>query len=188
MRELSESEYSDVEHPEAAQTPSTAALPLPFRAPEVPTVVPRGKEACMGTTNTHARAVDGEVLDVPQRTEARSPVTPNKRKAMSFQGQLSSGKLQKVVKDARANTGSPQARRGNVYELDGPMSPPPQVPLQLSSFLLTNRGQRDATCDSDRTWAPTPTREGTAGHETELDPDEVMADTQGRSYSAFPTY
>lgn len=180
-RELSDSEQSDLEHAVPGLAPSSAAQPmLPFRAPEAPGMLPPA-DSRADTVITQARLLDETVQDVAHRSEARSPVTPNKRKAMSFQRPLSSGKLQKVIRDERATTGSPQGRRQDIYDL--PMSPPPpQFPVHLSGLIQRDRSHRETTCDTDRTWAPEPPREVNAGSETEIDPDEVMTDTQGQCY------
>jgi hypothetical protein len=141
-------------------------------------------DAHTGTVTTQARLLDETALDVAHRSEARSPVTPNKRKAMSFPGPLSSGKLQKVIRDERAATGSPQDRRRDIYDL--PMSPPPpKFPMRLPGLIQRDRSHRETTCDTDRTWAPEPPREAHAGSDTEIDADEVMVDTQGQCCPSF---
>lgn len=173
-RELSGDEQSDLEHTDPAQSLSGAAQPtLTFRAPEAPAMrSPANLSA--DTVTTQGSLSDETVLDVAHRSQACSPVTSNKRKALSFQGQLSSGKLQKVIKDGRTATGSPQGRRRDVY--DGPMSPPPpQFPVHVSGLISRDRSHRETTCDTDLIYAPEP----------EIDGDEVMADTQGECCPAF---
>lgn len=137
---------------------------LPFRAPEVP---------CMLST-AQAPGIDPhqEQSNSPVQTSAatgsRSPTTPNKRKAPEFQAQSAPGKLQKMVEETRSREGSPRGR--HVYSV--PRSP---------GFIggLAQRGQREETCDSDRTWAPSTGMTGETG--TVCDLDEVMADTSGSS-------
>ena len=182
-RDLSEDE-SDPEHSGAPQRQTGAALPpLPFRAPEAPGMLPPAELPWMEATSTQARLVDNEGnLDIAHGLGGRSPTTPGKRKAMSFQGQLSSGKLQKVLKDGRAATGSPRGRPRDVWSL--PESPTPQFPVRPAGLAPVSRNQREDTCDSDRTWTPSaPRREGTVGSETEMDDDEVMVDTQGEYWN-----
>jgi hypothetical protein len=182
-REVSDSEQSDLEHAAPEQSLHSAVQPtLPFRAPEAPGMRPPA-DARTDTVTTQARLLDETVQDVAHSSEAHSPMTPNKRKATSFQGPLSSGKLQKVIRDERAATGSPHSRRRDIYDL--PMSPPPpQFPVHLSGLIQRDRSHRETTCDTDRTWAPEPPREANAGSETEIDPDE-MADTQGQCDPVF---
>lgn len=108
-------------------------------------------------------------------------MTPNKRKALHDQGQPVSGKLQKVIKEVQTSTGSPRGLQRDtcstlirdVYSI--PVSPAPN--FAVLSTGLPQRGQRDDTCDTDRTWAPG-TQE-TAEAETMVDLDEFMIDTQG---------
>lgn len=167
VRDTSDSDQSDLEHPDAAQASAGAAQPtLPFRAPEAPGKRPTENLHPENDTR-HTRHGSETVLDIALNSGARSPVTPNKRKALSFQGQLSSGKLQKVIKEGRAATGSPQARRGNIYDFFSP--PPPK--LAVGFPRLPGRSHRENTCDTDRTYEP----------DAEVDLDGVMADTQGRS-------
>ncbi|KAF2832935.1 hypothetical protein CC86DRAFT_376192 [Ophiobolus disseminans] len=175
-RELSDSEHSDVEH--LAQRSTSTALPdLPFRAPEATDMLPPAEITRMDTAPTQTRLVDNEGnLDIALGSEARSPKTPNtKRKAISFHGQLSSGKLPKLGRDARTTITSPRGRQRDIYSI--PLSPAPHFPVRLGDSTSTSRMQREDTCDSDSTYKP-PHRQGTVGSETEIDPDEVMADTQ----------
>ena len=178
-RDLTENDHSEVEHSEAPQRHAGTALPLPFRASEAQSMLPPAEVCRMQTATTQATLVDNEGnLAIGHASSARSPTTPGKRKALNNQGQLSSGKLPRISGDGRAGKIIPrEGRRGDVWSVSE--SPTPQSLVQHG---LASRNQREDTCDSDRTYAPPPpAREETPGTETEIDADEVMADTQGQS-------
>jgi hypothetical protein len=177
VRELSEGEVSDIEASRTIPRPN-GAVPsdLPFRDPEF-----TGQHLSDETSRTEAPTVQARLGDNTSvnevfRGQARSPqtTTPNKRKSLSFQGQSASGKLQKVLKEARATTGPPRVRPRDVYS--GPRSSTPLVQARLVGVDL--RYQEDDTDRADLTWEPS--REETAETETVVDPDEVMIDTQGQ--------
>jgi hypothetical protein len=154
-----------------------ASSDLPFRAPEVPGMIPPDDTDEAGASNAQSTHADTACFNPACKPAARSPTTPSKRKALSFQGQPASGKLQKVIRESRAATTSPQQRQRDVFS--GPRSPTPIFPISLTGS--SRRDQREKTCDTDGTWAPI--REGTFESETVVDPDEVTRDTQGQCHS-----
>jgi hypothetical protein len=131
------------------------------------------------TAQTEAtRMLDPEASHEP---DAHSSVTPSKRKAMSFDSAPTSGKQKRANEDARA-TASPSPGRPS-----GALS---GRTLAISKFFRaplaesTRHGQREGTCDNDRTRVP-PHRSGIIHSETVVDANEVMTEAQSRSNHLF---
>lgn len=140
---------------------------LPFRAPEVPCMLSTAQAPDIDPHQEQSNSPVG----TSAATGSRSPTTPNKRKAPDFQAQSAPGKLQKLVDETRSREGSPRVR--HVYSV--PLSPG----FIVSYGGIAQRGQREETCDSDRTWAPSTGMTGETS--TVCDLDEEMADTSGSS-------
>jgi hypothetical protein len=175
----SDSESSDAELVQIPPRPNGATSSvLPIRAPEVPSMLPPAERFQAKPTAAQKRPAP---VDVIPMIGPRSPMNPNKRKALLHSGQSAPGKLQKVVKDMQPSPGSPRERQRQVCSVSAghvhsiPISPAPNLPAR--SIGLDQRGQREDTSDTDRTWAPE--TEGTAETETVVDFDEFMVDTQG---------
>jgi hypothetical protein len=177
VRAPSDGEQPAVNHSRTISSPNgTRPSDLPFRTPEVPDTRPPAGTAEAKFTTAHARHDASTGFGVVSEAEVPSSTTPSKRKALNFQGQSASGKLQKVVKEARASTSSPQGRQRDTCS--GLRSPALVFPSIFKEH--EHRDQREDTCETDRTYAPP--REGSVGAETAIDPDEVMVDTQGEHH------
>jgi len=104
---------------------------------------------------------------------SRSPKTLNKRKALHLPAHGSSGKLQKVTKEALAGTISSKIPQRHVFS--GSLSPDlnfPALPVGQNQ-----RQQRESTCDTDVTWAP-PEMERVEA-EAASDRSDVVGETEG---------
>ncbi|KAH5692063.1 hypothetical protein HBI23_006450 [Parastagonospora nodorum] len=151
-----EHDNSDVEYSGAdfVRTPPRAkdvsSSELPIRAPEVPSMLPPADRSRTERTTVQTGSIIASDATMVSDAGSRSPATPNKRKAPHLQGQESSGKLQKVTKEALASTISSQNRQRHVFS--GSVSPG----LNFPAFPIgqAQRRQRESTCDTDVTWAP----------------------------------
>ncbi|KAH7095712.1 hypothetical protein FB567DRAFT_36880 [Paraphoma chrysanthemicola] len=172
--DLSEDDYSDND---TARTPpqkiGTSSSDLPFRAPEMSGALPSESLSGVGADNVQEANAGAISLNIPVQTKPYSPTTPSKRKALSFQGQSASGKLQKVVRDGRAATTSPQQRQRDVYS--GPRSPTSTFPEDFTGLAHSDFQERTLGSNGMRP----PFRESTVESETTvMDPDQVMRETE----------
>jgi hypothetical protein len=175
VHELSGGEVSDTEDPRIP-SPWKGALPsdLPFCASEARGQHPSDDAPRTEVPTVQARLGDSKSVNGFFPAGKRSPTTPNKRKSLSFQGQQASGKLQKVLKEARATAGPPRVRLRDVHS--GFRLITPLVQAHLVGIELPD--QEENMGETDRTWEPS--RAETAETETVIDPDEVMTGTQGQ--------
>jgi hypothetical protein len=180
MNEPSNNERSDTG---SVRTPpglnGAASSDLALRAPEVPSMLPPAERCQFERTAAQGRSGDVELAPI---AGARSPMTPSKRKALFHTMQPTSGKLQKVTNNVQRSTRLPCGRQEEVYSsISGrnaysiPVSPAFNFPA-FSPGLL-QRGQREDTCDTDRTLAVETER--TIKIETEVDFEESRVGTQG---------
>jgi hypothetical protein len=175
VRELSEGEVSDTETSRTlSRSKGAAPSDLPFRTPEATGEHSSDDTSRSTITPVQARLGDSTSINEVFPVEKRSPTAPNKRKSSSFQGHAASGKLQKVLKEARATTGPPRVRPRDVYS--GPKLPTPLVQAHLVG--IEPRDQEENVGETDRIWEPS--RAETAETETVVDSDEVMTGTQGQ--------
>jgi hypothetical protein len=176
--DISDSEHSGAELARTPLRPNVASSELPIRAPEAPSMLPLAQPCQAEPVTAQEKSAS---VDVVPMGDLRSPMTPNKRKALFHSGLSAPGKLQKVMKDVQPSTGSPHGLRRQICSV----SARKEYSIPVSSALnfpalstgLPQRGQREDTCDTDRTWAPG--REGTAEIETAVDFDDFMVDAPG---------
>ncbi|KAH7080275.1 hypothetical protein BKA63DRAFT_506082 [Paraphoma chrysanthemicola] len=171
--DLFEDEYSDND---TARTPpqksGASSSDLPFRAPEMSGALPLENLSGVGSDNVQGANANAISLNIPVQEKPCSPITPSKRKALSFQEQSASGKLPKVVRDGRAATTSPQQRQRDVYS--GPRSPTFTFPERLTGLAHSDFQERPFESNRMRP----PFRESTVESETTvMDPDQVMRET-----------
>jgi hypothetical protein len=170
----SDAEYSGADFVRTApRAKDVSSSELPIRAPEVPSMLPPADRSRTERTNVQTGSIIASNTTMVSSAGSRSPATPNKRKAPHLQGQESSGKLQKVTKEALASTISSQNRQRHVFS--GSISPG----LHFPTFPIgqAQRRQRESTCDTDVTWAPPEMERVETGAVSDL--NDVTGDTQG---------
>jgi hypothetical protein len=143
---------------------ATAASILPFRAPEVPRMSSATEVSRLELSSEQATSSLEASADASPVAGRLSPTTSYKRKAQALQAQSVPGKLQKVTKGKQPREGPTIVQ--DIYSV--PQSPNVNFPTLV--WGATQRSQREATCDTDRTWLPS--RGMTV--ETVGDRDEVM--------------
>jgi hypothetical protein len=169
-RDPSRNDQSAMEQPRLPLRPNSVAL-LGSRsaAPVAPSMLPPTT-----TTNAQAGPDDEACPKVLNTTVPQSPMTPDKRKAPTMLRQSGSRKLPKVIREAPLSDDLPRAPQRDIYSV--PMSPAPV--FQTLPTGLVHRGQRESTCDTDRTYAPP--GEATVEPDDMVDHEDILQDTEGQ--------